>query len=266
MKFKTDFLFNYLKEAPISLAVERSFECEIFSTQAFEAPILDIGCGDGMLASMLFDKKIDVGIGPNPVELKQAENCGKYKEVISCYGDIIPKAAGTFNTIFSNSVLEHIPEFQRVLKEAHRVLSQNGRFYVTVPTEIFDRCTVLYVLFSKFKLNVLAERYRVFFNRFWKHFNYYKKEEWENFFINSGFKIIDSKEYASREMSLINNFFVPFAFFSFIMKKITRRWLLSKKLRSLYIHPFYLIIKYFIKKYEGKGKGGLIFFSLVKAD
>jgi len=62
MKFKSDFLYNYLKQAPISLAIERSFECEILSKQKFQRPILDIGCGEGLFALILFDEKINVGI------------------------------------------------------------------------------------------------------------------------------------------------------------------------------------------------------------
>ena len=62
MKFKNNFLYNYLKEAPVALSVERSLECEILSNQEFKYPILDLGCGEGVFANMLFDEKIDVGI------------------------------------------------------------------------------------------------------------------------------------------------------------------------------------------------------------
>ena len=57
MRFKDNFLLNYLKKAPVPLAVERSLECEILSRQEFVRPILDIGCGEGIFASVLFRGK-----------------------------------------------------------------------------------------------------------------------------------------------------------------------------------------------------------------
>ncbi len=69
MKFKDDFFRRYLGEAPVPLAIERSLECAILSRQRFDAPILDIGTGEGMFAYVLFDGKIDVGIDPDAREL-----------------------------------------------------------------------------------------------------------------------------------------------------------------------------------------------------
>ncbi|MBU1152821.1 class I SAM-dependent methyltransferase [bacterium] len=264
MRFKKDFLYSYLKEAPASLAIERSLECEIFSKQEFTPPILDIGCGDGLFAFILFDEKIDVGIEPNGRELGKAEEYGMYKELIQCYGNDVLKKSESFNTIFSNSVLEHIPEFQPVLNEAHRLLTPEGKFYVTVPTDMFDKYSILYQLLSLFKLNNLAERYRKFFNKFWKHFNCHKKEDWEKIFRDSGFEVIDSKEYDSKSICLINDFLAPFAFLSFIMKRMTGRWIMSPNLRKIYIYPFYLIAKGLIRRYESGNTGGIIFFSLKK--
>jgi SAM-dependent methyltransferase len=264
MKFKKDFLFNYLTEAPAALAIERSLECEILSKQDFQRSILDIGCGDGLLAFILFDEKIDVGIEPNEKELERAKEYGMYKELIQCHGNDIPKETGSFNTIFSNSVLEHIPELQPVLKEVHRLLAPEGRFYITVPTDMFDKYSILYQLLSLFRLNNLAERYREFFNKFWKHFHCYKKEDWEKIWRDSGFEVIESKEYNSKIICLINDFLVPFAFLSFIAKKIINRWIISPNLRKIYIYPFYLIVRDLIKRYEDGKKEGIIFFSLKK--
>ena len=262
MIFKNSFLYNCLKNAPIALAIERSLECEIMSKQGFTRPILDLGCGDGLFAFVLFGEKIDVGIDPNGQDLKQAKEYGMYEELIQCYGNDIPKETGSFNTIFSNSVLEHIDELQSVLNEAYRLLSPGGRFYVAVPTDMFDKYSILYQLLSLLRLNNLAERYRKFFNRFWKHFNYYKKEDWEKIFRDSGFEIVNFRKYDSKVICLVNDFLAPFAFLSFITKKIINRWIISPGLRKIYIYPYYLIIRSLIRRYEVRNKKGIIFFFL----
>src|SRR2546428_6343193 len=117
----------------------RSLECRIYSGLVFERPILDIGCGDGVHAKVLFAEKIDTGIDPNERELERAAELGAYVELIACRGDAIPKPDWAYRTIFSNSVLEHIPDLRPVLKEAHRLLMPGGRFYFTVPSPNFER-------------------------------------------------------------------------------------------------------------------------------
>ena len=264
MKFKQNFLFNYSKNAPLALAIERSIECEIMSRQRYIRPILDIGCGDGLFAFILFNEKIDLGIDPNPRELRQARDYGMYKELIECQGTNIPKESGTFKTIFSNSVLEHIVSLKPVLKEAQRLLAAGGRFYVTMPTDKFDKYSILYQVLSLFRSHRVAEKYRKLFNRFWKHYNYHKKEDWEKIFRDSGFEVIDFREYGSKVICLVNDFLVPFAFLSFITKKTLNRWIVSCRLRRIYIYPFYVLARMVVKMYERGNNRGIVFFSLIK--
>lgn len=264
MKFKNNFLFNHLKNAPATLAIERSLECEILSKQDFTRPILDLGCGDGLFTFILFDEKIDLGIDSNGRELRRAREYGMYRELIRCHGNNIPKDSGSFNTIFSNSVLEHVPEFKSVLDEVYRLLAPGGRFYVTVPTDMFDKYSILYQSLSLLRLNNLTERYRKFFNKFWRQFHHHKKEDWKKIFIDSGFEVVNFKEYDSKVICLVNDFLAPFASLSFIAKKIINRWIISPRLRTVYIYPFYLIARDMIRRYKGRNKGGIIFFYLKK--
>ena len=44
----------YLMNAPMSLALYRALECEVLANRDFIPPLLDVGCGDGIFASVLF--------------------------------------------------------------------------------------------------------------------------------------------------------------------------------------------------------------------
>jgi SAM-dependent methyltransferase len=264
MRLKDNFLFNYIKNAPLALGIERSLECEIMRRQKFERPVLDIGCGDGLFSYILVDEKIDVGIDPDGRELERARKYGMYDELIQCCGDNIPKESGTFNTILSNSVLEHIAEPFPVLNEASRLLGQGGKFYVTVPTDMFDRYSILYRLLSLVRFDGLAQRYRKFFNGFWKHFHFHNSRDWERIFTDSGFEVVGSEEYCSKTICLLNDLLAPFAFLSFVIKKMLNRWTICPNLRAIYMYPFYLIACYVTRKYEVGDKRGIIFFSLRK--
>lgn len=265
MKFKTNFLYNYLLQAPIPLAIERTMECEILSKQEFKRPILDIGCGEGMFANILFDELIDVGIDPNGRELERCRQYGAYKELIQCFGSKIPGESARFNTIFSNSVLEHIPEIDNVLQEAHRLLAQNGKMYITIPTDLFDKYSMIFQVISFFGLKKIAERYRVFFNKFWGHHNYYDVSGWKEKFEKNGFVVLNSREYNSKSMCLFNDFLVPFSLPGFVCKKITNRWIIFPSLRKITAKMLATFFSFRILENLKKNNNcGLVFFEISK--
>lgn len=265
MKFKKDFLFNYLTEAPVALAMERSMECEILSREDFKRPILDLGCGEGLFSYILFDEKIDAGIDPNAYEIERASAYGIYNELIECGGDKIPKEPNSFNTIFSNSVLEHIKGLDAVLKEAHRILACGGKFYVTIPTDVFDHYSIAYQTLTFLRLKGLAEKYRLFFDKFWKHYNYYNEEGWRERFEKAGFKVLKVKKYNNKRTCLLDDMLVPFSMPSFVVKKIFNRWFLFKSLRRMYAPLLYLMYKRLLSVDCEDGMNcGLLFFCLTK--
>ena len=82
LSFQKNLRQKYLLAAPASLARERTLECQLYQSQTFQRPVLDIGCGDGLLASILFDDQIDTGIDPNASEIAVAESRKVYKELL----------------------------------------------------------------------------------------------------------------------------------------------------------------------------------------
>jgi SAM-dependent methyltransferase len=264
MKFKRDFFLNYVQEAPVPLAIERVFECGILSKEEFRRPILDLGCGEGLFAYILFEEKLDVGIEPNRKELERAKSYGMYKELIECFGDSIPKETGSFNTVFSNSVLEHIPDIDPVLREVNRVLASHGDFYVTVPTDKFDNYSVLFTLLRAARLNSLAERYRLFFNRFWRHYHYYNEEGWSRLFQRNGFEVVKVQGYCDRSACLLNDFLAPFSACGFISKKLFNRWFLFGSIRKLYSPLLDAMFRGVPVRGSNTKNSGLVFFHLKK--
>lgn len=264
MKFKDNFFYNYLKNAPFTLAIERSTECEILSRQEFKGPVLDIGCGDGLFAFTLCNEKIDTGIDPDSEEISRAKRYNVYHELINCAGSGMPKGDASYNTVFSNSVLEHIPDVKPVLKEVNRLLMPGGSFYATVPTSFFDKYTFGSIILDFFRLKGLAERYRNLFNRFWKHYHYYEIEKWEALFAANGFKAVEKVEYCPRKTCLLESAFLPFSILNLLLKKISGKWVILPGVRMIFIYPLYLVIKNLIKDSHHVKNGGIVFFHLTK--
>lgn len=263
--FKSNFLKNYLRHAPIALAMERSEECQILSQQKFTHPILDIGCGDGIFSLILFNERIDTGIDPNSIELKRCSQLNMYKELIECKGDAVPKEDGAYNTIMSNSVLEHIHDLEPVLREAYRLLSATGSFYVTIPSQYFEKSALISRILGFFKCNRIQKKFNRFYNKFWVHYHCYDVETWKKKFTDCGFKVIEHREYAPIEFSSLNDFLVPFALPSFFTRRFLKRWFLFPQLRLMIAPLLYGCVRPFYENFrQKKSEKALIFLHLSK--
>lgn len=265
VKTNSEVLFAYLGMAPPALAFERVMECRILSVQPFERPVLDIGCGEGLFAKMLFADPLDTGIDPNSRELERARELGGYLELIECRGDKIPKPDGSYHTILSNSVIEHIPDIRPVLKEAYRLLAPGGRMYLTVPSNRFDQYSLVSQALAILGLTRLQERYRVFFNRFWVHYHYYAPQQWQDIAKQAGFEVEDIYSYGSRRACLMNDALVPFSVLEFVTKKFLNRWTLFPSIRRILLFPVAWLGRWGLRGAERCEDGGLVFLSLRKA-
>ncbi len=104
---------------------------------------LDLGCGDGLLTRILLQEtgpREVVGVDPDYAEAAQAERLGIYAAVHAVGADKVPEPGGSFDWVFSNSVLEHIDDIDPVLAEVARLLRAGGEFVFTVPGPEFHAC------------------------------------------------------------------------------------------------------------------------------
>ena len=58
----TDYLAEQLKDMAPHRAIVRAWECRFMSEVPLEAPVLDIGCGDGHFASIAYRESLPIDI------------------------------------------------------------------------------------------------------------------------------------------------------------------------------------------------------------
>ena len=95
----------------------------------------------------------------------------------------------SLNFIFSNSVIEHIPPQEEVLKEVKRVLKPGGRFLFTTPSNLFSDYLYLSNKLSQVGLSTLADWYVQQRNKRLNHYHLYSTKQWEKRLAKYGMKI-----------------------------------------------------------------------------
>ncbi len=171
-----------------SLGLWRGAEIAMLRTCVFERPILDLGCGDGLVTSFVL-AHVDIGVDPWPRAIEAASRRGTYGTLVARPIQRSQVAPGSVRTIISNSVLEHLPVIDGVLGTAARLLMPGGRILFTVPTEAFPRWLI-----------VPYRRYGAWRNRAYEHRNLWTSEEWSRRLGAAGLEIEEVRPYLRRPL------------------------------------------------------------------
>ncbi|MFK7829778.1 MAG: class I SAM-dependent methyltransferase [Congregibacter sp.] len=114
--------------------------------------VLDLGCGEGrhVIAACALEHVDAVGLDLSLDDLTTAQQrMAEFRKEAAddpalfalLAGDALrlPFADASFDAVICSEVLEHIPDYRRVLNEIHRVLKPGGRLCATVPRAWCER-------------------------------------------------------------------------------------------------------------------------------
>jgi len=170
---------------------------------------LDLGCGDGSFASVLFPAAPELrwtGVELDEVDAELARQSGQYEEVQRVRGEDMPFEDARFDVVFSNCVLEHIEGLDRVLERVGEVLGPGGRFIFTVPSEDFYRAIGIPRLLGALGLPKYRERYIAHLDERLEMRNILTLEEWNEKLERNGMRIETEIPYATRMASTLWEF------------------------------------------------------------
>jgi len=197
--YLTDLLTIYWFAPPVALW--RAIELRAAAGERYERPILDLGCGDGLIARALFGAGgVDVGFDPWSTQLRRAARSGAYRHVDLADGRHLPYADGAFASVFSNSVLEHIPDPEPVLLEAGRVLRLDGHLIFTVPSDHFRTLLDGYVRRMAAGDAEGAEAYAATVDARLEHRHYHTPDEWGHLLAAAGMTLVKARYYMPAEV------------------------------------------------------------------
>jgi SAM-dependent methyltransferase len=177
---------SLLEKLGPSLGFWRAAEIAALREQVYEAPVLDLGCGDGFITSQVLSQ-VEIGLDPDQAALERAANLGIYQRFEGSAAEAAHIPPGSIATVISNSVLEHIPRLDDTLQAIACTLLPGGRLIFTAPTEVFS----LWLLLP-------GHRYAAMRNRHFVHLNLWSLEEWQNRLNQAGFEIEQVRPYIRR--------------------------------------------------------------------
>ncbi len=152
-----EFHFLFARQGP-SLGLWRAAEVAALREQPYAEPVLDLGCGDGLVTSLVLPL-VQVGLDPDPQAIERARQCGIYRRLEATPVELCTLPDGSFGTVVSNSVLEHVSRPTAVLTAVARMLRPGGRFIFTAPTEHFASWLALpFVSYARWRNRRLGHR------------------------------------------------------------------------------------------------------------
>ncbi len=138
---------DFLSERPKFYSLIRPYEAYLFKQYSgcLQGKVLDFGCGDGFFALLSYEL---LRPGP-PLELVGVDITGSraeqpefgmiYNQIKIYDGERLPFADNSFDSVASNSVLEHVDNLDQAISEISRVLKPGGYFLTTVMTEKWEQ-------------------------------------------------------------------------------------------------------------------------------
>lgn len=227
-----EYLHDFLRIAPLSHALWRSIEALSFSAVKFKSPILDVGCGFGEFAGVVFDR-VEVGVDISARDLERALKGKKYDKVQWADARNLPFKNSSFGTVTSVSVMEHIEKAEDVIKEVARVLKKGGLFVFSVPTTEIKKYLLAPSILKRVGLPKVAQKYIELHSRAFKHVNLKPKNWWYQKLSRAGFKVVEMHGTLSPTALRIHELFLVSAFPSQFGKLFFgKRFMMSIGLRS----------------------------------
>lgn len=200
-RIRHNLLRRLMRAAPFQPATNlwRAVEvAELAQSLPATGSALDLGCGDGELTIILRDlvgaQWRLVGVDPDRSEAAAALATGAYHSVHATGAASVAEPAQSFDLVFANSVLEHIPNLSECLREAARLLKTGGLLAATVPSPHFHRLLRGPGRFSRqSRAEYLAE-----IDQRLAHVNYWSAVQWRDELMSAGFEPPTFHGYLSR--------------------------------------------------------------------
>jgi len=109
--------------------------------------VLDIGCGDGLITSLIGDiTKAEVhGVDISKSAVSEARKKGVLARTLNVDRDGFPFKKNTFDSVFCGDLIEHLYDTEKLLDDVIQIMKPGGYLIISVPNiaSWYNRCFLL---------------------------------------------------------------------------------------------------------------------------
>ena len=225
----------YFSFAPAALALRECVRLRAVRRLDLPAPILDVGCGDGLFARLAYPDKQAWGIDVNPSEVSRAQATSSYATLICGNISRVDLPASFFGSAIANCSLEHVPDLAGALANIRGTLRDGAPFALIVPTPDWTRRLAFVEALRAVGLTGLSRAYGGALDRVFSHVHLYGAEEWTSRLEHAGFEDVRVEPIVSRKTSWAFDVLLYPSLVGYVTKKLTGRWVLAPFLRALQV-------------------------------
>ena len=135
-------LINKSRYVVQRLLLSRQLVCEVAPQN-----MLDVGCGDGILLSLVGDQVDRFGVDIVQGAPAYAESARYFMRDVS---NGLPFSDATFDVVHSSELIEHLLDTRAFLRECMRVLRPGGRLVVSTPNLHYWRNVIEWLIGNQF--------------------------------------------------------------------------------------------------------------------
>lgn len=134
-----EILLKFLEKDNKNLALGKNFVSSLSLGNKLNLSVLDLGCGDGALLVALYNRGylkkmrriVGVDLSAERLERLKSKAILKLELICSDACDVRQLEDSTFDYIFSESLIEHVPDDKALLAEIRRLLKKDGILYIS---------------------------------------------------------------------------------------------------------------------------------------
>lgn len=177
---------------------------ELYNVEPFtgllQDPILDLGCGDGKIAQLLFKRQLAYGIDVSHRAVSRARKLGAYETTFLGDAHHISLEGNSLGGIYSNCVLEHIPDMPNLIQEIARLLKPGAYFVGTAMTPHYYDMNPIFKKLNRDGLRWVRQRMINAENRVHHHVSMFGPDDYRRMFQDVGMTLEQHLYFAPQQV------------------------------------------------------------------
>lgn len=234
---------RYFPFTPAALCVKECARLSALRRYDCPSPILDVGCGDGLFASVAFEGAEVWGIDIDAREGRWAAASQAYSQVLLADVTRAKLPESFFETCIANCSLEHVPRIDLAMQNIYRSLKPGGRVYMFVPNKEWAEHLLSYRLLNALGAKGLARTLQQGIDSFFKHEHLYDREGWTRVVADAGFEVEAMAPVLSSATTVAFEALLVPSLAGKLNKTLTTRWTNFPAARRALALPVYALAK-----------------------